>query len=72
MFIWDYSAIIALSLFILLAIVFVMRVFYTLKRGTEASEAGYFRQCPYCGHVYMDFFLHSPCQCPRCLSYHDA
>jgi hypothetical protein len=74
MFIWDYSAIFAVILIILLGIVFGMGVFYTLNRRLQAAtsvEAAYFRQCHYCGYVYMDYLKREPCRCPRCLSYHD-
>ena len=75
MFIWDFTAVFAVILIVLLGVVFVLRLFYTLNRGLdfkESSPVEDFRQCGYCGYVYMDHLKRDPCRCPRCLSYHDS
>ena len=73
MFIWDFNAIFAVALILYLVIVLGVWMFYTLieKQYGSAKDAGYFRQCRYCGHVYLDYLMRNPCLCPRCLSYHD-
>jgi len=74
MFIWDFGALFAVVLILLLGLVFSLWLFYTLNRGLdfkESQEWADFRQCHYCGYVYMDHFKRNPCRCPQCLSYHD-
>lgn len=74
MFIWDFSAVFAVILFLFLGLVFALRLFYTLDRRPDlkgSRDWPDFRQCRYCGYVYVDHFQRSPCRCPRCLSYHD-
>ena len=75
MFIWDFNAIFAIVLIVLLGIVFGMKMFYTLSRRLEfkaLDQAASFRQCEYCGYVHMDYLNHSLCRCPRCMSYNDG
>ena len=73
MFIWDFNAIFAVALILSLAIVLGVWMFYTFRgqQDRRTQDAGYFRQCRYCGHVYLDYLMRNPCLCPRCLSYHD-
>ena len=74
MFIWDFNAIFAVVVIVVLTLVFILRVIYTFNRDAYAARTAeweQFRQCHYCGYVYMDYFKRSPCRCPRCLSYHD-
>ena len=74
MFIWDFSAIFAVVLIVSLGVVFAGWLFYTFNGPVENHEyrpQEHFRQCQYCGHVYMDYLKRAPCRCPQCLSYHD-
>ena len=74
MFIWEYNAIFAVVVFLSFGVVFVLWVAYTLIRAGvegEPKESVYFRQCPFCVYVYMDYYVRTPGHCPRCLSYHD-
>lgn len=74
MFIWDFNAIFAVVLIVLLSVVFTLRLVYTLNRRLDfkdSQQPADFRQCGYCGYVYMDYIKYEPCRCPRCLSYHD-
>ena len=71
MIIWDFNVIIALAITISLGVVIVLWVFYTLSAGrTEVkSNREYFRQCGFCGYLYLDYFKKTPGHCPRCGSY---
>ena len=74
MFIWDFSAIFAVGLILAIGVVLTLWVRYNLARDKQAAPepvAEYFRQCHFCGYVYLDYFKKDPCRCPRCLSYHD-
>ena len=74
MFIWDYNAIFAFFWIISMVLVFVLWVAYTLSRGKKEpdfAQVEFFRQCHYCGHVYLDYQMRNPCRCVRCLSYHE-
>ena len=75
MFIWDYSAIFAVLMILLMGVAIFGWIYYTLNRGAHAKgsiDSPFFRQCLYCAYVYMDFDKQSPCRCPRCLSFYDA
>ncbi len=75
MFIWDFSAIFAVVLILSLGLVLTMWMRYNSNRdhqqGVAEAVSEYFRQCHYCGYVYLDYARRDPCSCPRCLSYHD-
>ncbi len=74
MFIWDFSAIFAVTLILSLGLVLTLWVRYNLNRdrqGLKETIVEYFRQCNYCAYVYLDYLRRTPCRCPRCLSYHD-
>ncbi len=74
MFIWDFSALFALVLILCVGLVLTWWIVYNLNRDKQGGEdriIEYFRQCHYCGYVYLDYFQNSPCRCPRCMSYHD-
>jgi hypothetical protein len=71
MIIWDFSAIIALGLTVLLSLVITSWVIYTLnrKRKAEEKEALYLNQCPYCTYLFMDYLYSNRRKCPGCGSY---
>jgi hypothetical protein len=74
MFIWDFSAIFAVALILTVGLVLALWIRYNFYRDGQQVEGAileYFRQCSYCGYVYLDYSKKSPCYCPRCLSYHD-
>ena len=74
MFIWDFNAVFTIGMISFLSVVLGFWMFYTFTEGGRypaAKDAGYFRQCRYCGHVYLDHLSRNPCLCPRCASYHD-
>lgn len=74
MFIWDINALFAAALIIVLGIVFIKWMAYTFikAKGKQGVASSVFRQCHYCGYVYMDYLKRNPCKCTRCLSYHDV
>lgn len=74
MFIWDYVALFAVWIFVVLSLVIFIWVNYTLGRSKSLEnfkDADHFYQCLYCGHNYMHYFVQNECRCPRCLSYHN-
>jgi hypothetical protein len=75
MFIWDFSALVAVILIIGVGLVLSLWIIYNLNRDKgaviEDSCIEFFRHCRYCGYVYLDYRRHEPCRCPRCASYHD-
>ena len=73
MFIWDFNAFFAIAIILYLTVVLGFWVSYTFKEGhcRGIKDVRYFRQCRYCGHVYLDHLLKNPCLCPCCSSYHD-
>ena len=75
MFVWDFSALFAVILVIGVGLVLGLWIAYNLNRDKNEVESisleSYFMHCHYCGYVYLDYYQKKPCQCPRCLSYHD-
>ena len=74
MFIWDFNAVFALAVISCLTLVLGPWIAYTFKERAHPADkdAAYFRQCRYCGHMYLDYLQRDPCLCPRCHSYHDG
>lgn len=68
----DVVLAIAIILSVCLAVVFVLWIFYNLRRGKEtppAGSVGQAQQCPYCTHVFVSCTQGDLLMCPRCKSY---
>lgn len=68
----DIVLAIAIFLSVLLAVVFVLWIFYNFPGGKEkptANSVEQVQQCPYCTYVFVSDQKGDVVMCPRCKSY---
>ena len=74
MIVWDFNVIVALAITLSLGVVITLWLFYTINSGPQGSwtDREFFRQCGFCGYLYLDYLKKEPGNCPRCGSYQDG
>lgn len=69
----DFSLAIAFYFFSILTLVIGHWIFYNWseEKGAENCNkvAPFARQCPYCTHLFFDYYASALKICPRCKSY---
>ncbi len=53
----DFSSAIAIYLSFSIVLVFVLWLFYTMRRGDILNETKYLQQCPYCTYMFFNYRL---------------
>ena len=69
----NFDWAVALFLTLSLGIVFILWMFYTLKKTAEPAathqEPGNINQCPYCTFIFYSYNDFETLRCPRCQSF---